>query len=345
MDTDDRVAQSNKIEQQGEHSSRDSADVYPNFSELAEQAFQLLPNDPLELSKLDAEQAFQLFVEFTVDMLVFIRNILVQSAVDAGNPEMAVQIGREFLEAVKSSLPDMRQARDAFGQLWPQLQPILCEIEGQGLKAVDLHWSTISEGLNLMRDRGYIGPKVGNEEILADMLLGEQMAKQVPPGHPLLCLLGVKNEGEWNRLTPAQQWLTFFYVFTERKQSFSIITTRLLHRWAEDSSTSSVSQERLVHGDEVLERIEAKADEPCEYLNDSDRLSQFCELAGIEMNTLTDGESSRILDILHAQDAGYDFASKEGMSMQAYYGDRADSEKTQRQRLFKKIKEASDKAK
>jgi hypothetical protein len=63
------------------------------------------------------------------------------------------------------------------------------------------------------------------------------------------------------------------------------------------------------------------------------------------MNTLTDGESSRILDILHAQDAGYDFASKEGVSMQAYYGDRADSEKTQRQRLFKKIREASDKAK
>ena len=327
MDTDDRVAQSNKIEQQGEHSSRDSADVPLNFSEL------------------DADQAFQLFIEFIGDMFVFIRNILVQSAVDAGNPAMAVQIGREFLEAVKSNFPDMRQARDAFGQLWPQLQPILCEIEGQGLKTIDLHWSTISEGLNLMRDRGYIGRKVGNEEIIADMLQGEQMAKRVPPGHPLLCLLGVKNEGEWKKLTPARQWLALFDAFTERKQACSVITTRLFHRWAEDSSTSSVSRERLVYGDEVLERIAAKSDEPCEYLNDSDRLSQFCELVGIEMNALTDGESNRILDILHALDADYDFASKEGWSMQSYYGDRADSEKTQRQRLFKKIREASDKAK
>jgi hypothetical protein len=327
MDTDDGVAQSNKIEQPVGHSSREGTDVYPDVSELA-------------------AQAFQLFVEFTIDMLVFIRNILVQSAVDAGNPEMAEQIRREFLEAVKSNLSDkLPELWDAFGQLWPQLQPILCEIEGQGLKIIDLHWSTISEGLNLMRDSGYIGHKVSNEEIIADMLQGEQMAKQVPPGHPLLCLLGVKNDGEWTRLTPAQQWLALFDAFTERKQAFSIITTRLLHRWAEDLSTSSVSQERLVYSDEVLERIEAKSDEPFEYLNDSDRLSQFCELGGIEMNTLTDGESSRILDILHAQDAGYDFASKEGVSMQAYYGDRADSEKTQRQRLFKKIREASDKAK
>ncbi|MFC1907726.1 hypothetical protein ACFLW8_06545, partial [Chloroflexota bacterium] len=59
----------------------------------------------------------------------------------------------------------------------------------------------------------------------------------------------------------------------------------------------------------------------------------------------TAGESNRLLDILHALDIGYEFASKLGVSMQAYYGDRADSEKTQRQRLFKKIREISDKEK
>ena len=76
-----------------------------------------------------------------------------------------------------------------------------------------------------------------------------------------------------------------------------------------------------------------------EYTSDSDRLEQFYELVGIEMNALTDGDARRVLDILNALDMDYDFASKQGVSMAAYYGKRADSEKTQRQRLFKKIKE------
>lgn len=80
-------------------------------------------------------------------------------------------------------------------------------------------------------------------------------------------------------------------------------------------------------------------------LDDKERLFRFCELTGIGMNTLTDGESSRVLDILHALDIGYAFASKTGVSMAAYYGDKANSEKTQRQRLFNKIREASDKVK
>lgn len=80
-------------------------------------------------------------------------------------------------------------------------------------------------------------------------------------------------------------------------------------------------------------------------LSDEDRLSEFYELAGVEISTLTAGESSRMLDIFHALDLGYDFAAKQGMSMQAYYGTRADSEKTQRQRLFKKLREARGKAK
>jgi hypothetical protein len=38
-------------------------------------------------------------------------------------------------------------------------------------------------------------------------------------------------------------------------------------------------------------------------------------------------------------------ASKKGISLKAYYGDRADSEKAQRQKLFKKIRENSNKTK
>jgi hypothetical protein len=63
------------------------------------------------------------------------------------------------------------------------------------------------------------------------------------------------------------------------------------------------------------------------------------------MELLTDGESNRIWDLFKALDMGYSFGSKQGVSVAAYYGERADSEKTQRQRLFKKITEASNKTK
>ena len=80
-------------------------------------------------------------------------------------------------------------------------------------------------------------------------------------------------------------------------------------------------------------------------LSDEDRLLQFCELAGIEIDILTAGDSSRMLDILRRLDGGNDFSSKKGISMQACYGARANSEKTQRQRLFKKLREARNKTK
>ena len=299
-----------------------------------------------QLEKLDAEQAFQwLFNKQLFPAMSRIKDLLVRSAMDAGKPEIAEQIKREFLELLKSRVEDLLpQAWDEFRQLWPKLQSILREIKDHNLKVIDHHWTTISGVLDSMRERGNFSSQVSNEEILADMLQGDRIVRQFPPGHPLLHLLGIENEGEWNKLTPAQQQVVLFDVLTKEKQPFLRIATGLIHRWAEDSSTNSVSRERM-DGDEELETSEAKTSEPHEYLGDADRLSQFCELVGVDMNTLTDGESSRLLDILHALDTGYDFASKHGISMRAYYGNKADSEKTQRQRLFKKIRKASDKAK
>ena len=37
-----------------------------------------------------------------------------------------------------------------------------------------------------------------------------------------------------------------------------------------------------------------RAEDKIKYLSDSDRLSEFCELAGVDMDTLTDGESNRV---------------------------------------------------
>jgi len=304
------------------------------------------PNTIGQLSELDSEQAFEWFINFTIDSLCSFGALLIRNALDAGKPEMANQIKCDFLELLRNNLPNMlRQAWDEFRQLWPQLQLILCEIKDNDFKIVDHHWATISGALDSMRNRNYISPQVSNEELLADVLQGEHIIKQIPPRHSLLNLLGVENEGQWNKLTSAQKWARLFYMITKQKQPFLRIATKLIHRWAEDSSTNSVSQEQMAHGDEVLETIEAKTSKPLEYLSDTERLSQFCELVGIEMNTLTDSDSSLVLDLLHALDMGYNFASKQGVSMQAYFGDKADSKKTQRQRLFKKLKDIRGKAK
>lgn len=75
-----------------------------------------------------------------------------------------------------------------------------------------------------------------------------------------------------------------------------------------------------------------------ESLDDSERLARFAMHVGISMDDLTPKEQQRLVEIMNALDMDYGFASKKGLSIADYYGDRADSEKTQRQRLFKKIK-------
>ncbi|MFC1930064.1 hypothetical protein ACFLW6_04320 [Chloroflexota bacterium] len=73
--------------------------------------------------------------------------------------------------------------------------------------------------------------------------------------------------------------------------------------------------------------------------DDSERLDRFATLAGIDMNALTPKEQQRLMELMEAFDMDYNFASKKGVPIAAFYGDRADSEKTQRQRLFKKIRD------
>ena len=80
---------------------------------------------------------------------------------------------------------------------------------------------------------------------------------------------------------------------------------------------------------------QATEEEPME---DGERLSQFASLAGINLDDFTPGEQKRMLELADAIDSGYEKSSKTGMSYKDYYGSRADSEKTQRQRLVKKSK-------
>lgn len=75
-----------------------------------------------------------------------------------------------------------------------------------------------------------------------------------------------------------------------------------------------------------------------ESLDDRERLLGFAEHAGININDLTPKDQQRLTELMNADDMGYQLASKKGVSLATFYGNRADSEKTQRHRLFKKIR-------
>jgi len=79
-----------------------------------------------------------------------------------------------------------------------------------------------------------------------------------------------------------------------------------------------------------------------EPLEDSERLEKFVKLIGINLDDFNPKEQHRLIELMTALDMDYEFASKKGVSITDYYGGRADSEKTQRSRLFKKIKRLVD---
>ena len=72
-------------------------------------------------------------------------------------------------------------------------------------------------------------------------------------------------------------------------------------------------------------------------LDDKERLYQFAALAGIDLNEFTPKEQERMLDLLHLLKRDNEKGSKAG-TFKEYYGGRADSEKTQRSRLFQKVR-------
>ena len=176
---------------------------------------------------------------------------------------------------------------------------------------------------------------------------------KIPPGHPYFTSLGVNNAAEWNALE--EKRLPILAKHIDAHLKVLIRTARRAYEQLDNEPCRFEHKDKYYYTSrfsEIPESIIANLhteDRRIEYLNDQDRLSQFWELAGVEMGSFTDGESRRILDLFTALDDiegyGYSLASKKGISLKAYYGDRADSEKAQRQKLFKKIRENSNKTK
>ena len=89
---------------------------------------------------------------------------------------------------------------------------------------------------------------------------------------------------------------------------------------------------------DVEDKSVVQPEDMCD-LDDSERLLRLAELVGIDMNEFTPREQERMLGLLDFFETGNEKNSKIGLSFKDYYGDKSDSEKTQRAKLFQKIKE------
>ena len=203
-------------------------------------------------------------------------------------------------------------------------------------ESIDKDYAQFTRNIEKMKKDGVIPENLSVPEFAALLLdPPDGNIGQIPPGHNFWYSLGVNDAGEWH----AKDGLTRLMTIIKKINAAGRSYLRLL-----------ISKEaRRGAGDKIEYVPDYSGIDPViyneiEFLDDNDRLSLFCELTGIDSSTLTDNESARILDILKALDAGYEFASKQGVSMAAYYGeDRKEAEKKARQRLFKKIKSSSDK--
>jgi len=196
------------------------------------------------------------------------------------------------------------------------------------------HWQQFKANFEQARADGAIPSNIGTAEEYLALRFSPPEVK-LYTNDPVYQVLGVKSEQELSASSNAE--FRFKLAKMINDGTFIRLHNAAYHDYRRAFERQGASDKVSLVPDYT--GLEPGIEDRIEYLSDSDRLSQFCELAGIDMNTLTDSESSRVLDILNALDTGYDFASKQGVSMAAYYGDKANSEKTQRQRLFKKISE------
>ncbi|MGA7728060.1 MAG: hypothetical protein WCA62_04315, partial [Dehalococcoidales bacterium] len=212
------------------------------------------------------------------------------------------------------------------------------------------HWKELQSGFDELKKRGAIPANIKTaEEYIALRLAPPKLKLYI--NDPAFQRLNIKSETDITGMSKFDLTLKLAKMVVDG--SFEKLHNAVyydLQRMYETRGTSTNVKHKFVSELSNSEQAQLKTeDAKIEYLNDNDRLSQFCELAGIEMNVLTNGDVRRISELFIATDdfTGYgcDFASKQGISLNSYYGERANSEKTQRQRLFKKIRQVSNKTK
>jgi hypothetical protein len=207
--------------------------------------------------------------------------------------------------------------------IWPSLLNSRLHTDYQGFRKDTIEFAKITNN--------------STEEFAALLLdaYGDFKDLRLPPGHLVWKSLGVNDLGEYRKRGLEQTFKEAQWAKTGKLNEYA----KQLVKAARNEFTHRGWSERAYYAGEQIEKA-SEEDNTKFHISDEKRLLSFCELAGTDRSTLSDSEAKRILDLLCALDEGFEFSSKQGVSIKAYYGDRADSEKTQRQRLFKKLRSA-----
>ena len=130
-----------------------------------------------------------------------------------------------------------------------EVGPLLNQIFAAGAdptRAINEHWDDVAAAVESMRTKGAVSGKLSAEDLVSNLLL-QPTLKPLPPEHPLLRVLGVKDEGEWNRLTADQKITKLFSMWNdkERRNAFGRRAAKHIDSSAQDASRVSVSREQL----------------------------------------------------------------------------------------------------
>ena len=180
-------------------------------------------------------------------------------------------------------------------------------------------------------------------DTLSVFWLGDDACSQaIPPGHSLWLALEVSDGGQWQSLPENEQVTRMLRSLRRNRLFLARVMLRLACNALERGSQSrenTVSLELLTDKEIEESNLQRVIAQLCAHkASDGERLQNFAELAGIDMVELTPRETERVLDLMDFFDWGGQNSSKTGVSFKEYYGGDSDSEKTQRNRLFKKIR-------
>ncbi len=115
------------------------------------------------------------------------------------------------------------------------------------MRLINEHWNDITATVESMRTKGTVPKQLSAEDLVSNLLL-QPILKPLPPEHPLLRALGVKDVGEWNRLTAEQKITKLVSMWNdkERRNVFSRRAAKHIDSSAKDASRVSVSPEQQI---------------------------------------------------------------------------------------------------
>ena len=153
----------------------------------------------------------------------------------------------KFDEYISSWLKDefAPHLKDYLTEVYPLMNHIFPE-GADPMRLINEHWDDITATVESMRTKGAVPEQLSAEDLVSNLLL-QPILKPLPPEHPLLRVLGVKDVGEWNKLTADQKITKLVSMWNdkERRNVFSRRAAKHIDSSAHDASRVSVSPEQL----------------------------------------------------------------------------------------------------